>query len=162
VVPVTLVKNGLKSANGPPLHSTVLIPLTAQDYSAQVAEATDGTDCILGVFSESAWAPFLTAYASSGGTQRLYGPQGNLDQKIISKFPADVTNGAVVVGVYSDISLPVWADYRAALAQYKARRTRTTTASAVWAPGRPTWHSPRSLRPWPARPIPPPSWLRRK
>ncbi|MCW2542244.1 MAG: putative lipoprotein [Frankiales bacterium] len=116
----TIVKNALKSANGPELHARVLIPLTAQDYSAQVAQATDGTDCILGVIAESAWAPFLTAYASSGGTQRLYGPQGNLDQKIISKFPKDVTEGAVVVGSYSDLTLPVWADYNAAIKQYDA------------------------------------------
>jgi hypothetical protein len=50
----------------------------------------------------------------------LYGPQGNLDQKIISKFPKDVTEGAVVVGSYSDLSLPVWADYNAAIKEFNA------------------------------------------
>jgi ABC-type branched-subunit amino acid transport system substrate-binding protein len=116
---ITLVKNALKSANGPDLAATVLVPLTAQDYSAQVAQATNNTDCIIDGLSETTNPPFLTAFASSGGTQRLYGAQGNLDAKVARPF-AQATEGDVVVGSYSDISLPAWTDYRSAISQYKA------------------------------------------
>jgi branched-chain amino acid transport system substrate-binding protein len=116
---ITLVKNALKSVNGPALAQTVLVPLTAQDYSPQVAQATNGTDCIIDGLSETTNPPFLTAFASSGGTQRLYGAQGNLDAKVARPF-AQATEGDVVVGSYSDISLPAWDDYRAAIKQYNA------------------------------------------
>jgi hypothetical protein len=49
----------------------------------------------------------------------LYGPQGNLDISVTQPFPK-ATQGAVVAGSYSDISLPEWSDYRAAIAQYHA------------------------------------------
>jgi branched-chain amino acid transport system substrate-binding protein len=101
------------------LAKVVLIPVTAQDYSAQVAQATTDTDCIIAGIAEANFPPFLNAFASSGGKQRLYGPQGNLDNKIAKQFP-EVTNGAVVVGYYSDLSLPAWADYRSAIKNYKA------------------------------------------
>jgi len=101
------------------LAKTVLIPLTAQDYSAQVAQATTGTDCIDAVIGEANYPAFLNAYQSAGATQRIYGPQGNLDTKIAKQFPA-ATNNDVVVCTYSDISLPPWADYRAAIKQYNA------------------------------------------
>ena len=101
------------------LAKTVLVPLTAQDYSAQVAQATTGTDCIIAPIAEANYPPFLNAFASSGGKQRIYGPQGNLDNKIAKQFP-EATNNDVVVGFYSDLSLPAWDDYRAAIKDYKA------------------------------------------
>jgi ABC-type branched-subunit amino acid transport system substrate-binding protein len=116
---ITLVKNALKSVNAPPLAQTVLVPLTAQDYSPQEAQATNGTDCILGNLGETTWPPFLTAMNSSGAKQRLYGAQGNLDAKVAKAFP-QVTQGGVVAGSYSDLSLPAWADYRSAIKAYKA------------------------------------------
>ena len=112
-----LVKNGLKSVNGPPLDKTVLVPITAQDYSPEVASATSGTDCIIGGLAQAQWPSFMPPFVSSGAHQRLYGFQGNLDITITKNFP-QATQGAVVAGVYSDLSLPAWADYRAAIAQY--------------------------------------------
>ena len=117
---VLLVKNALKS-----IHSTakvtrfVLIPLTAQDYAPQVAEATQGAQCVVGIITENIWPGFLTAFAQSGATAKLYGYQGNLDAKTVKPFPKQTQN-AVVVGYYPDITLPQWADYRAAIAQYHA------------------------------------------
>jgi ABC-type branched-subunit amino acid transport system substrate-binding protein len=98
---------------------TVLIPVTAQDYSAQVAQATTDTDCIIAIIAEANFPPFLNAFASSGATQRIYGEQGNLDNKIAKQFPA-ATNNDVSIGFYSDLSLPPWDDYRAAIKDYKA------------------------------------------
>jgi branched-chain amino acid transport system substrate-binding protein len=116
---INQTKAALQTIGAPPLAKVVLIPLTAQDYSAQVAEATTGTDCIDAPIGEANYPAFLNAYSSSGAKQRIYGPQGNLDGKIAKQFP-DATNNDVVVGLYSDLSLPVWADYRAAIKQYKA------------------------------------------
>jgi hypothetical protein len=117
---VTLVKSALAS-----IHSTakitkfVLIPLTAQDYAPQVAEATQGAQCVIGFITENIWPGFLTAYAEADATAKLYGAQGNLDAKVVKPFPKQTQN-AVVVGYYPDITLPQWADYRAAIAQYHA------------------------------------------
>ena len=116
---IQFAKSALKSINGPPLAQTVLLPVTAADYSSEVAQAANGTDCIAADIAEANFPPFITAFSAAGDHQRLYGPQGNLDALVTKQFP-QATEGAVVAGTYSDISLPAWADYRAALAQYHA------------------------------------------
>ena len=97
----------------------VKLPLAAQDYSAQVAQATDGTDCIYGGIADSNWAAFLPAFKSAGATQRLYGLQGNLNGKIAEAFPKE-TEGGIVVNSYPNIAGDDVDDYRAALEKYKA------------------------------------------
>jgi ABC-type branched-subunit amino acid transport system substrate-binding protein len=97
----------------------VRIPLTASDYSAQVAQAIDGTDCIYGGISDQNWAAFLPAMQSLGGTQRLYGHQGNLNGPIAEQFP-ELTEGGISVNAYPNIAGPMWEDYRAALEEYDA------------------------------------------
>jgi branched-chain amino acid transport system substrate-binding protein len=97
----------------------VRIPLTASDYSAQVAQAIDGTDCIYGGISDQNWASFLPAMQSLGGTQRLYGHQGNLNGPIAEQFP-ELTEGGITVNAYPNIAGPMWEDYRAALEEYDA------------------------------------------
>ena len=89
------------------------------DYSAQVAEATDGSDCIAGGISDSNWAAWLPAMAAAGADQRLYGLQGNLNSVIVEQFP-ELTEGAVISGSYPNIAAPMWEDYRAALEEYDA------------------------------------------
>jgi branched-chain amino acid transport system substrate-binding protein len=115
----TLVNNALKSVNGPPLAKVVKVPLTAQDYAPEVTQATTGTDCIEAILAQANWPSFIPSYKASGAHQRLYGIQGNLDITITKPNP-DVTKGSLVVGVYSDLSLPAWNDYRAAISQYNA------------------------------------------
>jgi ABC-type branched-subunit amino acid transport system substrate-binding protein len=116
----TIVANALKSVGGSAdLAKTVLVPLTAQDYSPQVAQATAGTDCILAGLGQANFPSFMPAFVQSGAHQRLYGAQGNLDITVTKAYP-QATQNAVIAGVYSDISLPAWADYRAALTKYNA------------------------------------------
>ena len=112
-------RTAIKSVNGPPLAKIVLVPLTAQDYSPQVAQATTGTDCIEAEIAQANFPSFMQPFVASGAKQRIYGPQGNLDITITKQFPKAL-EGAVIAGTYSDISLPVWANYRAALQQYNA------------------------------------------
>jgi ABC-type branched-subunit amino acid transport system substrate-binding protein len=112
-------KNGVKSVNGPPIGPIVYLPVTAQDYSSEAAQAASGTDCIVADISEANWPPFVQALQAAGDHQRLYGPQGNLDSIVTTQFP-QATQNAVVVEAYSDISLPAWANYRAALSEFHA------------------------------------------
>jgi hypothetical protein len=115
-----LVENTLKSVNATgDLAKTVLVPVTAQDYSSEVAEATTGTDCILAGLSQAQFPSFMPPFVATGARQRLYGAQGNLDITVTKAFPK-ATENAVVAGAYADISLPAWANYRAAIQQYHA------------------------------------------
>ena len=118
---VTAFSNAWKAAGGDPgVLEVVKIPLTAQDYSSQVAQATDGgADCIYGGISDSNWAAWLPAMQSAGADQRLYGLQGNLNSKIVEQFP-DQTDGGIVVNSYPNIEGPMWDDYRASLERYDA------------------------------------------
>jgi ABC-type branched-subunit amino acid transport system substrate-binding protein len=113
-----IVTTSLK-ASGQKLQTFVTIPAAAQDYSPQVAQLTgNGTDCIVGIFSENQWASFLPAFKQSGSKAKLIGPQGNLDEKVAKDF-ADVVQGAVVVANYPNITDAAFDDYREALEQYK-------------------------------------------
>jgi len=49
----------------------------------------------------------------------MYGPQGNLNEKV-AKGHEQSTNGDVISGMYPDISLPQWKDYRDSLQKYNA------------------------------------------
>lgn len=115
----------------------VKVPLTTQDYSSQVAQATDGTDCISMFLSESNISGVMPAFAQSGGKQRLYGPQGNFDKVSIKGFEnlPGVKNG-VVYGAYPPLANPVWDDFRATLKKYNAstkQEYNSLGALGVWA-----------------------------
>jgi ABC-type branched-subunit amino acid transport system substrate-binding protein len=97
----------------------VTLPATAKDYSAEVAEATDGADCLVMVVSETPYIAWMPAFAQSGSEARMYGPQGNLNEKVAEGFE-EVTNGDVIAGMYPDIAEPQWEDYRGALEEYEA------------------------------------------
>jgi ABC-type branched-subunit amino acid transport system substrate-binding protein len=97
----------------------VTLPATAKDYSAEVAEATDGADCLVMIVSETPYIAWMPAFAQSGSEARMYGPQGNLNEKVAEGFE-EVTNGDVIAGMYPDINEPQWEDYRGALEEYEA------------------------------------------
>ncbi len=98
----------------------IKIPLAPGDYSSQMAKANSpAVDCLFANISEINWPPLITALNGIGAKPRFYGPQGNLDSKVVEQFPKE-TEGGVVMNVYPNIAAPVWADYRAALVKYKA------------------------------------------
>src|SRR5712691_4578477 len=115
----------------------VSLPATAQDYSPQVAQATGGgTDCLLMVVSETPYIAWMGPYVQSGSHARMYGPQGNLDQKVIAAAPVSATNGAVIAAMFTSLSLPAWADYRTALKKYHADTSQyydTFGGQGTWA-----------------------------
>lgn len=114
------IMNNAAKALGVKIQKYVSLPATAKDYSPQVAEATGGgTDCLVMIVSETPYIAWMPAFAQSGSKARMYGPQGNLNEKVAKGFE-QLTTGSVVAGMYPDISLPQWADYRAALKQYNA------------------------------------------
>jgi ABC-type branched-subunit amino acid transport system substrate-binding protein len=105
---------------GTKIEKFIKLPGTAQDYSAQVAEATAGeTDCLVMVVSETPYIAWMPAFAQSGSEARMYGPQGNFNENAIKGFESTV-EGDVVAGMYPDISLPQWDTYRGALETYEA------------------------------------------
>lgn len=113
------IENTLK-ANGLSLHKNVTIPAQAQDYSPQAAQAlADGTDAIIMIAGEDQDKAFLSAYKQAGGTAKIYGPQGNLTEEVAASFKKEL-NGAVTGNSYSDISAPVWNDFRDSLKKYGA------------------------------------------
>jgi ABC-type branched-subunit amino acid transport system substrate-binding protein len=97
----------------------VTLPATARDYSPQVAEATAGADCLIMIVSETPYVAWMSAYAQSGDKPTMYGPQGNLNAVSV-KGNEQAAEGAVVGGMYPDLALPQWDDFRNAIEQYKA------------------------------------------
>jgi len=117
--------------------SYVSLPPTAQDYSPQVAQATSGgTDCLLMIVSETPYIAWMGPFSQLGHYVRMYGPQGNLDEKVIAAAPHSVTNGDVISAMFTSLGLPAWKDYRAALKQYKAATSEfydTFGGQGTWA-----------------------------
>ena len=58
----------------------VILPPTAQDYSAEVAQATSGADCVISIISETPFITWNTAWTQSGTEAQQYGLQGNLNE----------------------------------------------------------------------------------
>jgi hypothetical protein len=92
----------------------VILPPTAQDYSAEVAQATSGADCVISIISETPFITWNTAWAQSGTEAQQYGPQGNLNE-ISAAGNEEATDGNIIAGMYPDISTEPWAEYRVAL-----------------------------------------------
>jgi branched-chain amino acid transport system substrate-binding protein len=116
---IPLMENAAKSLNTK-IGKFVTLPATAQDYSPQVAEATSGgADCLVMIVSETPYIAWMPAFAQSGSDAKMYGPQGNFNENAVKGFD-EVVEGDVVAGMYPDISLPAWDEYREALDKYEA------------------------------------------
>jgi ABC-type branched-subunit amino acid transport system substrate-binding protein len=102
------------TALGKTFGETIILPPTAQDYSAEVAQATTDADCVISIISETPFITWNTAWAQSGTTARQYGPQGNLNE-VSAAGAEEATDGDIIAGMYPDISTEPWAEYRAAL-----------------------------------------------
>jgi ABC-type branched-subunit amino acid transport system substrate-binding protein len=114
-----LMENAAK-AEGTKIEKFINLPGTAQDYSAQVAEATSGgADCLVMIVSETPYIAWMPAFAQSGSEAKMYGPQGNFNENAVKGFE-EVVEGDIDAGMYPDISTPAWAGYREALEKYEA------------------------------------------
>lgn len=112
-------ENALK-ANGLSPNKEVVLPATAQDLSPQASQAlADGTDAVIMFVNSDSIKAFITAYKQLGSTARIYGPQGNLTEDVVKDF-GNLSDGWVTGNSYTDISAPVWDDFRAALKTYDA------------------------------------------
>jgi branched-chain amino acid transport system substrate-binding protein len=101
-------------ALGKSFGDVIILPPTAQDYSAEVAQATTDADCVISIISETPFITWNTAWTQSGTTAQQYGPQGNLNE-VSARGNEEATNGNIIVGMYPDISTAPWDEYRAAL-----------------------------------------------
>ena len=114
-----LMENAAK-AEGTKIEKFINLPGTAQDYSAQVAEATSGnTDCLVMIVSETPYIAWMPAFAQSGSEAKMYGPQGNFNENAVKGFES-VVEGDVNAGMYPDISTAAWTEYREALEKFEA------------------------------------------
>jgi ABC-type branched-subunit amino acid transport system substrate-binding protein len=114
------VIQGAAEKLGTKIGRFVTLPAVAQDYTPQVAEAeSDEADCIIMVVSESNYPAWMPAFAQSGKTPRLYGPQGNFNEKSTKGFE-ELVAGDIVGGVYPDIHSAAWEEFRNALEEYNA------------------------------------------
>jgi ABC-type branched-subunit amino acid transport system substrate-binding protein len=105
---------------GTKIGKFVNLPPTAQDYSAQVAEAlSGGAECLVMIVSETPYIAWMPAFAQSGTEAKMYGPQGNFNENAVKGFES-VVEGDIVAGMFPDISLPAWANFREALKTYDA------------------------------------------
>jgi ABC-type branched-subunit amino acid transport system substrate-binding protein len=102
------------TAYGLTFNDVIIAPTIAQDYSAEVARATTGADCMVVVLSETPFLTWNTALQQSGSDIKQYGNQGNLNA-ISAKGAEEVTDGNIISGMYPDISTEPWDEYRAAL-----------------------------------------------
>ena len=102
------------AALGKSFGEIVILPPTAQDYSAEVAQATSGADCVIVIVSETPYITWNTAWTQSGTEAIQYGPQGNLNE-ISAAGNEESTDGDIIAGMYPDISTSPWDEYRAAL-----------------------------------------------
>jgi hypothetical protein len=131
------VLNAYEVGGGDPANVRVVkIPITAQDYSAQVAEALGGgTDCIAGGISDSNWATWLPGMIAAGAEGvTLYGLQGNLNGVIAE--PTRTSPGRCG----TTTTRRSWSTRRTP--------TSTTTAWPASAPGRRSRPSSRSSTAW--------------
>jgi branched-chain amino acid transport system substrate-binding protein len=102
------------TAYGRTFGDVIITPTIAQDYSAEVAQATTDADCIVVVMSETPFLTWNTALQQAETDVKQYGNQGNLNA-ISAKGAEEVTNGNIIAGMYPDISTEPWDEYRAAL-----------------------------------------------
>ena len=93
----------------------IILPPTAQDYSAEVAQATTRRRLRRSASSPRRRSSRGTPRGAQSGTNaQQYGPQGNLNE-ISAKGNEEATDGNIIVGMYPDISTAPWDEYRAAL-----------------------------------------------
>ncbi len=103
------------TALGQSFGETVILPPTAQDYSAEVAQALgNDADCVIVIVSEGPYITWNTAWTQSGTEAVQYGPQGNLNE-ISAAGNEESTDGDIIAGMYPDISTAPWDEYRQAL-----------------------------------------------
>jgi hypothetical protein len=92
----------------------IILPPGAQNYDSEVAQATSGADCVIGIISETPYITWNTAWTQSGTDARQYGPQGNLNA-VSAAGNEESTDGDIIAGMYPDIATEPWAEYRVAL-----------------------------------------------
>ena len=94
------------------------VNLTPGDYSPQAAQLQDN-DCIYGQLGQVNWPPMISALDGVGANPSCTARRATSMRPSWSSSP-DQTEGAIVVGVFRNLSAPVWDDFRAAIETYKA------------------------------------------
>jgi hypothetical protein len=108
-----LVNNAGKSLGIGGVETVTLPQLSVPDITPYVARTTDNNDCLFAgsLTNPTAFQQWLTAWKQQGKKQRLGFNAGVVGPDQLSAF-APQLEGAVIANTASDISLPIWKDYR--------------------------------------------------
>jgi len=99
---------------------SVWVPLSAQDLAPQITEAlSGGTDCLVSTLGPSSAQQVFSTYSSIGGTARVYSIVGSGIEAAAQAGFTKQTDGSIVYGAYSGFNTAPYADFRAAIAQFK-------------------------------------------
>ena len=113
----------------------VSVPAVPGDFSAQAAEASDGTDCVWLSMSAAGMGAFVAGLQTVGADVRVYGAQGNFTTELADAYP-DLLEGGVVLNAYPNLVDPVWDEYRAAIDEYNPdalAKANSLAGLGVWA-----------------------------
>jgi branched-chain amino acid transport system substrate-binding protein len=114
---VSSIEAGLATFGKKP-KVVVSLPQGATDYSAQVAQVTSGTQCIVAVASTPQMQVFYAEMQQAGDHQKIIGVAGNtLNAQLATQFP-QLTNGGLISAYFPALSSPLWKDYNQAIAKY--------------------------------------------
>lgn len=115
----TLFSNIAKAAGYTKSLRFIKVPATASDITSEITQAAQGSDCVVMYLNESQYEAATGILSQIAPTQKIYGLQGNFDE-VSTKGYESYVKDATVFGTYPPLSSPVFANYRAAIAQYKA------------------------------------------
>ena len=115
----------------------VYVPLSAQDLAPQLTQAlSGGTDCLVNNMSPNSAQQVFSAYTSLGGKARVYGFVGTGIEAAAQEGFTKQTDGSLVYGAYSGFNTAPYADFRAAIAQFKPPKNLnfdSSNALGAWA-----------------------------
>jgi branched-chain amino acid transport system substrate-binding protein len=110
----------------------VYVPLSAQDLAPQMTQAlSGGTDCLVSTLGPSSAQQVLSAYASLGGTARIYSVVGAGIEAAAQDGFTKQTDGSIVYGAYSGFDTAPYAEFRSAIAQFNPPKNLNFDSSAT-------------------------------
>ena len=132
-----LVKNALKSS-GKKLSKVVTLPVAVGgDLSPDAADLTNGPDCVVSGLATANWEALAPALKQSGTADDVVfmASSGNLTDALVEEIDG-FSAGVYVSGIYPDLGLPVWSEYKSALKDAQADTKLnygTLFAQGAWA-----------------------------
>ncbi|MCW2983064.1 MAG: flagellar motor protein MotA [Conexibacter sp.] len=129
-----IVNNAGKSLGVGGVTTVTLPQLSVPDITPYVARATDGRDCLFAgsLTNPTSFQQWMTTWKQQGKKQKLGFNAGVVGPDQLSAFAPEL-EGAVIANTASDISLPIWNDYRDATKAAGVPNGDNGRAQVTWA-----------------------------